>query len=1022
MNKEEMITKLTELQEKLSSEVDSYELENRVEEIENISAEIEKNNVEIKYLSEKIADEKNYVDKKPLQFYLMLEAKELENLRSKKTTERDNEAQIVSEEVVIENALATIVTGEEEKKELEQKNVALNIAIRRARINSENEKIAEYEANISNNKARINDIVEQKKELEIDIEEHKNVIESLKELGENLKAQTEEAQAKFEEVSNLEKEMRNGGIDYASKSADEEQLVVLKGLNEELYKRSTFISYDFAGELKQIIDDYRNNTINDSELKAKLNDLKTRLPENFLKADEAERNKELELNHVTQESLETNIEIIKNQLADEENFKLSPAHYAQSRAKMIAMESYIKEYDDEKASLISEKDAIARDREEYASIIDLCNDDNESIARSLILNNGVDKDLEKSLVEKQKINFETIAQAQLMLDSIERTIEENEIIVEQVEKRRSIASNILDSYNARYSNENVRDDSKFRLVQIDLQKKESALRALKNREAFLKNSVSYSFNRIIESIPTLEETKEENIELPFPVEDGIDISELQPTEENKMEPQAIGTVSEEKEETPIESEVVNSDISTEKEEASFDGEGISDDEIDLLDIQNFDMPKVEDKIEDDKFEVIDYEEDENLKQKAQVDEFKRKFKKHFKKLLYVAAVVCLIVGIKGCTQNKAERAMDAIQNDDSAMDNIIDNEDQQKSVEDILREKGVSLDEEENSTEKSDKTSKDEKDKSLSDYKNGLVNPVIDDKNLITPTPNPTKVDDGVSGSRPAYTETIPSESVTPAPPVDPSKIVDEHPSQEKPHTDPVDPSKIVDPNPDETPSITPTPDEGYKEEVTGPTGDEEVDEELWDNEQPIIENEQTVIEEYGQPVIEEDSVPIIDESAPVVEAPVLKSVKISKTPVAPVEAETPEVKDTTTTINLNEGEAFILKKDDTNYVARNDSNLSEQENEKDIFANDGVNSVSIATDEDGKDTISIEINNSEIERENKLTDSDIESIQEENNVSQDEIAELEAQYKAQQEALKALKEQVQEPVLEEVNEQTLTK
>ena len=1003
MNKEELLTKLTELQERISSEVDSYEIEDRVSSIEKISEMIEKNNVEMKYLMEKLSNDNNYIDKKPLQFYMMLEAKELENLKSKEEAERNNENQIIAEQVVIDKAFATITTGKEEQKLLEQNNISLNIAIRRARMHSDNDKVAKCEEMISNNEARISEIDEQVKDLELEIEQHNNVMESLNGLTENLKSQTIEANQKYEETCNLEKSMRNNEVNLASKSVDEEQLLVLKSLNNQSENEVALLSYDFRGELEQIISDFKVGSITDEELKTKLSDFRSRLPQDFLKKDEAERNKELEDNHVTQESLETNIDILNKTLSNEENFKLSPAYYAQNRAKLSSLNMNIKDYDNELIVLHDDQLFAERDREDYTAIIDLCNKENEEYARQLIINNGTDKDLEKSLIEKQKFNFETISQAQELLGDINSILAEDEVILGQLINRKERVVQLANSYERRISEENAIDNGKLRLTQNDLATKQAALQALKNRESFLNNpilnnSISFSLDSIINSNIVNKEVVEENI-LPFPTEDGVDVNDiandqLNPIEENKMEPQVVGQINEEVKED----EIVDDNEITPNEN---DGEGISDEDIDLLDISSLNNPEL-DESEDKKQKVINFLDDEDgkLKEKSKDDEFKSKFKKHFARVALIAALICLtILGVKACSKEKSEQAMDAIQNDDDAMETIFDNEDQEKSFEDFLNEKGISLDD-------------NEKDNILDEFKKGNVKPNVDPKkNFI----GKKIIGGGGAGSSAPFSETIPGESLIPAAPVDPASIIDAHPDKSV-HTNPVDPASIPDPHPNtSTPSITATPDKGVEKEVTGVTGGEVVDPGAWNNEVPSIEEDETTEEEKSTETSTEEE----------------KETETPSEEENSTEAPTPEEKETdvpapdenkTTTIKLNEGEAFLLNKDDVNYVARNESNLAEQDNEQDIFANSGVNSVSINTDEDGKDTISIDINNSELQRDNGLTDEDIDSIQEENDVSKDEIAELEAQYKAQQEALQALKDQVQSSEEQVVDEQTLTR
>ena len=58
------------------------------------------------------------------------------------------------------------------------------------------------------------------------------------------------------------------------------------------------------------------------------------------------------------------------------------------------------------------------DLNEYQEMINICNDENEEIARQLILNNGVDKELEAELTAKQKMNFTIIAEANELIENV----------------------------------------------------------------------------------------------------------------------------------------------------------------------------------------------------------------------------------------------------------------------------------------------------------------------------------------------------------------------------------------------------------------------------------------------------------------------------------------------------------------------------------------------------------------------------------------------------------------------------
>ena len=976
MNKEELIKQLTELQARLDSEVDIYNIENRVEEIEQITAKIEKNNTVLKYSTEQLADDKNFVDETPLQYYLMLEAQELENLKSKQAAERENQDKILIEESIIASSEATILAGQEEIAKIGVDNTQLSIDIRRARLSSNKEKIEACENKIASNNKRVGEIETQIGAIHTSIEQHTSVIESLNGLTDNLKEQTTEAKAKYENVVAQEKASKNGAIDLAKKNKAEAELETLKTITSTLEQRSNAISYNFAGELRDIITDYTNSTINDEEMKIRLSELKVKLPEDFIKSDEVARNTEISENQRAQEVLEVKVDDLTKKLSNDDNYKVSSAQSAKTRAKLSACKKNMSSYDSQIAMLNSQIPSNELDLNEYKEMINICNDENEEIARQLILNNGADKDLETELNAKQKMNFTIIAEANELIENINIDGLENTQVLAQLEERKARTEKLIASYQAELADENAIDRSKMRLDQIELANSQQSLNALRNREQFLNNSIVVTIDKIIDGNLEMDnrvETKTGSTNpLPFAPFDGFNPEDVAVNEGQDISPIPVGKV--------------NGNDPYDFADLNPNGFGASDDDFNLFGIEN----PTSKNDEDEKIEEIDTSEvNENLRKKSKSDEFKTAFKKHWRKVAIIVTLIVVLVGLKSCDQYRVNKATDAIINNDDSMEDVIDSQDPDQSLQDFLDNNGLQIE----------------------DNKEDSTTPAVD---TVKPTQTPT----GNNGNSSApYTEKAPEATEKAAAPVDPSTIVDEHPNVEvtPEHADPVDPSTIVDEHPDvtPTPTPTPTPDQGVVIDESGVTGDETVPDDAWDNETPVPTNTPTPVDNGG--VSGNETVPddAWDNETPVIEGSSTNTNQTGNNVIGSVTVETPAPTPTTptaatTTIAVNSGDALIVNDNGVNYVSDNNSNYETKATDQDIFANDAVQSVSVATDETGNDTINVEINSNDAQRTTTLSDADVATISAENNINADEIAQIEAQYKAQQAALEELKQQVQ--------------
>ena len=565
MNKEEILSQLTEISKRLDSEVDSFDIDARVEKIQANDAQADSNDIRIKYLTEQLANDNNYIDTTPIQYYNMQLAQANEELRAAQTAVDNNNDEINKIQSVIDSTVAAIETGKVRSGELADKNVALKLAIRRAKNNNRSADVALFEATIAENERQISEIAEDEKKNGAIIEEKRQRISSLSNLTESLEEEVNQAKLKVESVSTLREASKNGRIDVARKETDRALLEALKASSAALKQESSNLGYDFARELNVIIADYRDSKIDDAELRTRLTGLKGSLPADFLAEDKNVRDAELASNRAAQEELELQVETLERRLSSDDNYRLSPAFYANTRARISYLNSKITEYDTQLAMIDRENTSALSEIEDYKGLVALYEQELDQIGIQLAENNGVDKELEQELNDKAKLAHSGIREAKAELERLNNLGLENEQVKKQLEERKARTVELIASNQEKIADPNAIDRSKKRLDQIELQKAQTGLTALKNREAFLENSIVVALNNIINSktitprpagVGVTEETKEnEGTVLPFPVSGSVDIDEL-----NKINSEKEVTEEQEKEnETTVAGAVVNDD-------------------------------------------------------------------------------------------------------------------------------------------------------------------------------------------------------------------------------------------------------------------------------------------------------------------------------------------------------------------------------------------------------------------------------------------------------------------------------
>lgn len=837
MNKEEILSQLTEISKRLGSEVDSFDIDARVDRIQQLDAQSEVMNARIKYLSEQLANDNNYIDNTPIQYYNMQLAQANEVLRNAQAAVTGNKAEIDREQTIIERTTATIEAGRTETKTLRDKNTELTLAIRRARNNNRNADIATFEAAIAVNNDRISKLAAEAETFEAEIEKHREKITSLSGLTEGLEEEVRQAEAKVDAVKTIREASKTGRIDIAKKEADQALLATLNSTNAALEKQSIDLGYDFARELNTIIADYQSSAITDDELRAKLTDLKGRLPEDFLVSDKEVRDKELVGNRAAQQELELQVDTLERRLSNDDNYRLSPVFFAQTRARIASLNSKISEYDAQIAMVDRQNASALLEIEEYKGLLKLYEDELDEIGIQLAENNGKDAELEKELRAKQTIAHTGIREAKAELERLNVLGLENEEVRKQLEERKARTNELIESNRSKIADPNAIDRSKKRLDQIELQKATAALTALKNREAFLENSIVVALNNIIASKTVkpgvtagVSEENTNDTVLPFPVSGEVDVDAL-----NKLNGEE--EVKEE-EVTPAGVTGETSDVElTDEEKALLAGLGAAGlgaaagttsvpevEEIDELAEEHDGFVAVSDTSEV----------REDLKEKAAKPTFIEKMKKvgkHWKKVV----LALVLAGVMMCGLHSCQNQMT---NNGPATDTPTSTEqtdDAYDESEDTLEDMGFTIGEGEETGLDSDP------ELDLDDLTNDTENP-----ENTQGQPNGENVGPGAQENTDPYTETIPGSTEQAADPVDPSTIEDPNANIENTNNgESVDPSTIVDEHPDTGNNEMPEASEDLGEQVEevvnpgDPTGDDLTDD-AWENEEPVFEDENT--------------------------------------------------------------------------------------------------------------------------------------------------------------------------------------
>ena len=850
----ELVEKAKEEEAKLNSSIDQN------------NDLIASNNLKIEELEKLLENEENFYDRTPMEYYYVLEAEQIniqDELKTNIEQEKNNLAKI-NEKISTRELYVGYL--DQSINNLEERNVFLNIEIRRGRLTSDNDLVVKSENEIAANKNRVLEFIEKKRILLNQIEDSKKDLVDINAKIEGYIKETEESVKQQEQIAARADNAKTSDVVVSKKDVVLNQLAVLKSVNNFLEEQ-----------------------VNNSYIK--LVDVKN-------EADIAVINSKLSQNRIMQEQLEVQKSVLASKISDDKNYKLLPIQKTKINLRADMLLSKISEYDLQIEYLNRQIDT-----DKNVNIVDCENiistklKENNDLARQAIINGKNDPELIQQLEAKENLNLIAIREARTMIESIKADEVNNNIIIEQLKERKQRSEIVLANLKATLANENAIDNSQRRLDQIELSNMERNFSALKNEEEYL-NSI------LIEKQNEINLDKKKDAEIPL--------------DNQKIVPTTLGEAIDPNKSTDINK--VEEDI----EEFNFDNFnkgtlGLTDKQIRLLkkanepsfkskmnDFFNAKKEKLSDHLANEKeklkikksekaskkekIKVIKTSEvNHKLRQKAKDSKFAKNLKNHLAAVALIAAT-CVTLAFSA----KNVGLFFSLINNPAVMEKLANEADDKEKLTTEVESLVDSLLDENSLTPVDDDQKQFLMGESSGNYTE--YNPVID----------------GTKATEDYFTESTPG-----------TDDLEYQESKENIDSFNIDNSgvSLMLPNP--------TPSQGTQTIITGVTGNETVPNSAWDNEQlkndtgapnlPNNGNNNGVPDsawDNEEPVIEE---PVIEE--PVIEEPVVEEPVVEEPVVEDVLPEVPVNQDGQVVLDLKEGEAIVMKNADSTLVVSNNSN-----------------------------------------------------------------------------------------------------
>ena len=506
MNKEQMLETLKNIKTKIEQDnLDNYNLDNRVEELEKIKKDREKIDGRISFLSDKIINENNYrnnysalndealrydLDKTVANNNIAVEvnknyinelnediAKANESISSAKL-----EIDSLNEELLINGQLLRSLGENPDKEELEIINDELSKV--RNRVNYLDSNISRLQETIKN------------KNMTLKYENIKT--NQLKKDLDNAKA----ALIQFD--SNV---VNTPYIDEAKRRADTNELDTLKYEKSELLKKERMLSLDYSLEFDRVYNDLLNDVITVDDASKNIESIVNTIPEGYFIESIDVRDKELILNRQMQTEVQDRMERLNKKLNDDSQYSVSAFVAERNNSLLKSWETKLSQYGIDKENIVKKGIVLNSDLNVYETLLQECE---KSLAEKGEEFRGFGNNISNEDNLRIQASLRTLRQEKQEIQDDINTVRSEIVnntneslkIENKYDKTQSVIKNLKDSLNDR----NTIDRSKKRLDETKLAACVSSLRALKNREKFIKESFADVVSKAI-GVSELKEDK-----------------------------------------------------------------------------------------------------------------------------------------------------------------------------------------------------------------------------------------------------------------------------------------------------------------------------------------------------------------------------------------------------------------------------------------------------------------------------------------------------------------------------------
>ena len=679
MDKKEMLEALKNLQRKIEdTHLSDYGLEDKVELLEAIFDARKRTESEIKYLTEKLSNDNNYIDRTPalydearrdnLEDYLLAAMEEEENCKES----------IDRYETLIEQLETNMEAQEKESARIvEQLNADLaeQSAELRDSLNMSDEEFEALRKSIDNNKmlrdAYSENIAETKKALE----RHKEKVAQLKEQLPSLEGARLQAEEILKNFDRLQK--NRSVIDLAAKREDQERLKIYQANLKDYDAKERYVSYDYDNELSQIIDDYKNDRITKEQVIERVKEFRDFILVDFLDRDLEDKfnNEEVEENRRAQEICIKRIEALEKKLANDENYYPSVFVVERNNRDLNKLKAKIAKNEEAIKKFNSEAEAINAEIKTSDELIQELENQKNDIQRHIRrLGVKINPELEQQLLAQIASKNEDIAYLQTVKSGVLIDLEHTNLQISALNAKQARYISLRDKLEASLEKRNTVDASAKRLDEQELARLKASLKALERRENLIGVSLYEEFENIIND-KTVKTAPEAEAEAAKKSSSNDDEKSKVAAFLNGIEKVKEKAVAQEPKSKTVEKEAEKNEAApVAPVVAPNKGKNSAKDPLELGDTRGHQIKHHE-------------EENENLKKKAQNKKFVGKLKKFFAFLTLIAAIVLAAMGLKSCSKQQADKILNDAQQNPSKYENMTPEEIQNTVTSEI--EKGV---------------------------------------------------------------------------------------------------------------------------------------------------------------------------------------------------------------------------------------------------------------------------------------------------------------------------------------------